>query len=283
VFDIGGVVCRSPLIAIAVTSVLSPPRGSQPACHPVNTRRGDDGAWQRLERGELPLWDFYVAFGRELSDTVLGNGWYREHCAQRGIDCPKLPEKLEIDGRDLFGRMIRASGEFDPIVVSAIQKLRSLGRYRIFALTNNFTGVCFSDATKAAEAPSQPPPGFSLEQELKFLGWEQGVAPPSLRSLFDDFCDSSVLGMRKPDPKFYLTACKRNGVKPEECVFLDDLGMNLKTAKALGMQTIRVPIGGSLEAVKSLESILGIDLESISAKAERPDAGVGTSSSMPKL
>jgi len=65
------------------------------------TRRGDDGAWQRLERGEIPLWDFYVAFGRELSDTVLGNGWYREHCAQRGIDCPKLPEKLEIDGRDV--------------------------------------------------------------------------------------------------------------------------------------------------------------------------------------
>jgi len=97
----------------------------------------------------------------------------------------------------LFGRMMRASGEFDPIVVSAIQKLRSLGRYGIFALTNNFTGVCSSDATKAAEAPSQPPPGFSLEQELKFLGWEQGVAPPSLRSLFDDFCDSSVLGMRQ--------------------------------------------------------------------------------------
>jgi len=59
--------------------------------------------------------------------------------------------------------------------------------------------------------------------------------------------------------------------------------MNLKVAKALGMQTIRVPIGGSLEAVRSLESILGIDLESISAWAERPDAGVGTLISMPKL
>lgn len=179
--------------------------------------------------------------------------------------------------------MMRASGEFDPVVVSAIQKLRSLGRYRIIALTNNFTGVCSSEATRTDGVLSQPPSGFSLPDEMKFLGWEEGVAPPSLRNLFDDFCDSSVLGMRKPDPEFYLTACKRNGVKPEECVFLDDLGMNLKPAKALGMQTIRVPIGGSLEAVKSLESILGIDLESISAVAERPGAGVGTLTSVPKL
>jgi len=90
--------------------------------------------------------------------------------------------------------------------------------------------------------------------------------------------------MRKPEPEFYLTACRRNGVKPEECVFLDDLGMNLKAAKALGMQTIRVPIGGSLEAIKSLESVLGIDLESISAETGGAGAGVGTALiSTPKL
>jgi len=281
VFDVGGVVCRSPLIAIATYE-----REHSIPHNYINcsiTHRGDRGAWQRFERGEIELWDFYVAFGQELSDTVLGNVWYREYCAQRGIDCPKLPERLEIDGRDLFGRMMRTSGEFDPIVVSAIQKLRSLGRYRIFALTNNFTGVCSSDATRTTGTSGQPPPGFSLEEEIKFLGWEQGVAPPSLRNLFDDFCDSSVLGMRKPEPEFYLTACRRNGVKPEECVFLDDLGMNLKAAKALGMQTIRVPIGGSLQAIKSLESVLGIDLESISAEPAGTGAGVESLTSMSKL
>jgi hypothetical protein len=73
----------------------------------------------------------------------------------------------------------------------------ALGRYRIFALTNNFTGVFSSDATKTRDASSDPPPGFSLEEEMRFLGWEQGIAPPSLRDLFDDFCDSSVLGMRQ--------------------------------------------------------------------------------------
>ena len=51
----------------------------------TSTGRGSNGAWQKFERGEIEIWDFYVAFGQELSDTVLGNGWYREYCAQRGI------------------------------------------------------------------------------------------------------------------------------------------------------------------------------------------------------
>lgn len=84
--------------------------------------------------------------------------------------------------------------------------------------------------------------------EAAFLGWEDGgVTPPYLRALFDDFCDSSTLGMRyvdfglfratflcadvvlvgerKPEPKFYLLACKRNNIRPEEAVFLDDIGV----------------------------------------------------------
>jgi len=115
----------------------------------ISSRRGDNGAWQMFERGQIALWDFYVTFGQELSDTVLGNAWYREYCALKGIgertfftfvvlspftdvrsfhdpkkimtlhcrttffpvlptgrisDCPKLPEKLEIDGRDVSAR-----------------------------------------------------------------------------------------------------------------------------------------------------------------------------------
>ena len=49
-----------------------------------------------------------------------------------------------------------------------------------------------------------------------------------------------VLGVRKPDPRFYELACEALGVRPDECVFLDDLGVNLKPARALGMQTIKV-------------------------------------------
>jgi FMN phosphatase YigB (HAD superfamily) len=68
--------------------------------------------------------------------------------------------------------------------------------------------------------------------------------------------------MRKPDREFYLLACHRNGIRPGEAVFLDDIGMNLKAARALGMETIHVPIGGTLNAVKQLEGKLGIDLTS---------------------
>ena len=50
-----------------------------------STRRGPSGAWQRFERGEIPLFTFYEGFGRDLSDTQLGNTWYSEYCKQRGI------------------------------------------------------------------------------------------------------------------------------------------------------------------------------------------------------
>jgi len=112
------------------------------------------------------------------------------------------------------------------------------------ALTNNFSG-----------------PFASLDQtELDFLGRSDGPVPPSMVEMFDDFVDSSSVGMRKPEPGFYLHGCSRNGVRPDEVVFLDDLGMNLKAASKLGMHTIHVPIGGSEGALRELEGILGLAL-----------------------
>ena len=52
--------------------------------------------------------------------------------------------------------------------------------------------------------------------------------------------ESSIEGIRKPNPEIYRRACERLGVTPDECVFLDDLGINLKPARALGMHTIKV-------------------------------------------
>ena len=57
--------------------------------------------------------------------------------------------------------------------------------------------------------------------------------------LFDAIVLSGEFGVRKPDPEIYLEATRRLGVAPEACVFVDDLGGNLKPAKALGMTTIR--------------------------------------------
>jgi putative hydrolase of the HAD superfamily len=73
-------------------------------------------------------------------------------------------------------------------------------------------------------------------------------------ALFDAVLESRVLGVRKPDPRFYELACARVGVKPEEAVFLDDLGINLKPARALGMHTIKVTDPD--QALRELERVL---------------------------
>lgn len=246
IFDIGGVVLRSPFIAIA--EYEQEHRLPKDYINVSIRSRGSDGAWQQFERGELPLLTFYQAFSRDLSDTTANNAAYSAYCTRKGYECPALPSRLQVDGRELFGRMMRSSSVYDPYVLKAIQCIRQAGRHRIIALTNNFS---------AFDSPEQP----IADTERAFLGWgEEGPVPEHLRRLFDDFCDSSSLGLRKPDPKFYLLACERNDVSPRETIFLDDIPENIKAAKAIGMDTIRVHLGHTLDAVKILQEKLGIDL-----------------------
>ena len=58
--------------------------------------------------------------------------------------------------------------------------------------------------------------------------------------IFDHIIESSKVGLRKPDPKIYHMSCDALGVNPTECIYLDDLGINLKPAKKIGMTTIKV-------------------------------------------
>ena len=71
-------------------------------------------------------------------------------------------------------------------------------RWRVIALTNNYSKL---DSTFLGIDTRHLPryPGVTLESELRFLGWESGVVPPSIRGLFDDFVDSSEVGMRWGD------------------------------------------------------------------------------------
>lgn len=55
---------------------------------------------------------------------------------------------------------------------------------------------------------------------------------------FDIFINSAIVGIKKPDPAIYLLTCNRLGVKPEDCLFMDDTLENIETAKKLGMETI---------------------------------------------
>jgi putative hydrolase of the HAD superfamily len=113
----------------------------------------------------------------------------------------------EVDGRRILEML---AGEIRPRMVAAIETCRR--SYKTACLTNNFA---------------------SAEREVS-----QQVA--SVYELFDAILESRVLGVRKPDPRFYEMACEALGVAPSEAVFLDDLGVNLKPARALGMHTIKV-------------------------------------------
>jgi len=252
---------RSPLLAIAdYERELGLPKDY---LNVMITRRGDSGAWQKFERGEIPLLHFYEGFSRELSDLDNGNPWFREHCARRKIDVPVLPTHLEVDGRELFGRMMRESAKYDDLVVRAIRKIRASGKYRVIALTNSFKKSPDSLIGKEASPPIYA--HLTTESELSFLGWHAqptgaNGASQNIKELFDDFIDSSEVGLRKPDPAFYLYACDRNGIKPTQVVFLDDLGMNLRAARQLGIETIHVRIGKSETSIRELGKKLELDL-----------------------
>jgi putative hydrolase of the HAD superfamily len=85
-----------------------------------------------------------------------------------------------------------------------------------------------------------------------------GEGTSVLRAHFDAFFESSLLGLRKPDPRIYTHACGELGVPPEEAIFLDDIGRNLKPARALGMTTVKV--ADPSEALGTLEKLLGFAL-----------------------
>jgi len=76
--------------------------------------------------------------------------------------------------------------------------------------------------------------------------------------MFDEMIESSKLGIRKPDPRIYELMCEKLGVAPEESVYLDDLGGNLKPARAMGMITIKVESGP--QAITELEAVTGMRL-----------------------
>ena len=76
--------------------------------------------------------------------------------------------------------------------------------------------------------------------------------------MFDSVFESSVLGARKPEPRFYQLALEKLGIEARQAVYLDDLGINLKPARALGMTTIKVE--SAEQAIAELQSVLGLQL-----------------------
>ncbi len=77
-------------------------------------------------------------------------------------------------------------------------------------------------------------------------------------ALFDVVIESSVVGLRKPDPRIYELACAELGNDPARTAYLDDLGVNCKPAAAMGMAAIKVTDPD--EALRELELLVGFDL-----------------------
>ena len=133
-----------------------------------------------------------------------------------------------VPGRDVLALL---SGDVRPDMVAALDRVREAG-YRTACLTNNMSGE-----HKSAE---------------------RGDTIAAIMARFDAIVESSKVGVRKPEPRFYEIACELLDVQPDRCVFLDDLGINLKPAAAMGMHTIKVL--GSEQARVDLGAVLHLDL-----------------------
>ena len=140
---------------------------------------------------------------------------------------------FSIGGADVLSLL---RGDIRPEMVHALDRVRAHG-FRTACLTNNMAG---GDGRRDAPAA------------------DRDVAIDAVMARFDAVVESSKVGVRKPEVRFYEIACEALGVQPHECVFLDDLGVNLKPAAAMGMTTIKVMSAD--QAIGDLERILGLDL-----------------------
>jgi len=200
------------------------------------------------------LWDFggvilsspFEAFASYEREHGLPTGFLRQlNATNPDTNAWAKLERSEVDLRgfaelyeaeaDAAGHRIDAgavlallSGEVRPAMVQALRRIKGEGLAQA-CLTNNVAGT-------------------------------EAVRPDvaEVMALFDAVLESSKLGVRKPDPAFYDLALETVGVAPEEAVFLDDLGVNLKPARALGIRTIKVV--DPTDALAELQSVVGFDL-----------------------
>lgn len=123
------------------------------------------------------------------------------------------------------------AGEIRPTMVAALDRVKAAG-LKMACLTNNVVG---GDKNTT----------------------ERAVAVDAVMARFDAVVESSKVGCRKPETKFYEIACELVGVSASQCVFLDDLGINLKPAAALGMHTIKVV--DPAVALQQLSEAIGVN------------------------
>ncbi|MBO6556014.1 MAG: HAD-IA family hydrolase [Pseudomonadales bacterium] len=207
------------------------------------------------------LWDFggvitsspFEAFNRFESehnlpkDFIRGinatnpetNAWAQLESSQVSVE--EFDELFAREARDK-GHEIRGkqvlellSGDIRPEMVSALKRIKQ--DHAIGCITNN---------VNTGEGP-----GMARSEN-------KASAIAEIMSLFEIVVESSKVGIRKPNPAIYELACEQMNIKPDQAVYLDDLGINLKPARALGMTTIKV--FSADQALDELEQHLGLTL-----------------------
>jgi putative hydrolase of the HAD superfamily len=166
----------------------------------------------------------------------LENAWAKFERAEVDIDTfdrlfatESLALGAEVRGRDVLPLL---QGDLRPEMVEALKRIKA--QFKTGCITNNLPANAIGSMT-----------GRSLY-----------VA--EVMVLFDHVIESAKIGLRKPDPRIYQLMVETLKVDPKNCVYLDDLGVNLKPAREMGMTTIKVTSGA--QAITELEAATGLKL-----------------------
>lgn len=167
----------------------------------------------------------------------LENAWAKFERAEVDIDAfdklfaeESLALGAEVRGRDMLPLL---QGDLRPEMVEALKRIKA--QFKTGCITNNLPANAIGSMT-----------GRSLY-----------IA--EVMVLFDHVIESAKIGLRKPDPRIYRLMVERLKVDPKNCVYLDDLGVNLKPAREMGMTTIKVTSGA--QAIAELEAATGLRLK----------------------
>ncbi|KAI1976769.1 hypothetical protein LOZ53_003645 [Ophidiomyces ophidiicola] len=249
-FDIGGVCVVSPFQAILDYELANNIPVGWINYAIQNT--SPNGAWHRVERGEVELGPrFFEDFNSDFQHQHLWEAFQEQKNKKKpqasstsSTTSAHLPLP-KVDAEYMFWEMMRVAREPDPYMFPALKKLKKSGKFILGALSNTTI------------LPEDHP-------------YSKSSATKDVKTAFDFFISSAHCGLRKPDPRIYELAMdnmrqmaeKRglDGIAPEDVVFLDDIGINLKWAKKAGMKTIKVNLGKTDDAVRQLEKYTGMSL-----------------------
>lgn len=170
-----------------------------------------------------PLTNAWALLERSLVGAEEFDELFRRETQAMGHDVP---------GRDVLALL---SGRLRPRVVNALKVCKARGQ--VGCITNN--------------APVGKGAGMAQDED-------RAGEVSQVLSLFDHVIESSKLGIRKPDPRIYELMCEALDVNPSDCIYLDDLGINLRPAREMGMTTIKVT--GEEQLLADLGAITGYGL-----------------------